>query len=229
MLKVITIIPARGGSKSLPKKNILPLNNRPLLCYSVQYSLKCSFVEKTVVSTDSEEISKIAEECGANIPFLRPSEYAQDDTRDYPFMRHALDYFESIGESYDVYILLRPTSPIRPEGLIEKALDILENNPKATSVRSMASIKEHPFRAWSKQKDGSISGFVEGVEESYNIPRQELPEVLFQTGDIEAVRKETILKGSISGSKVYPLVISHDQMVDIDHITDFEKAQEKLV
>jgi N-acylneuraminate cytidylyltransferase len=228
MLKIVTIIPARGGSKSLPKKNIRLLDNKPLLCYSIDYSKKSSLVTKTIVTTDSQEIADIAKSCGAEVPFLRPSEYAQDDTRDYPFMKHALDYFESIGEVYDIYILLRPTSPIRPEGLIEKAIEIFENNFSASSVRSIAKIKEHPYRAWEINIDGSMQGLVKSVEESYNIPRQELPEIYFQTGDIEAIRRETILKGSISGDNIYPLIINHDEMVDIDEVSDFMKAEEKL-
>ncbi len=228
MPRIITIIPARGGSKSLPKKNIRLLKDKPLLCYSIDYSKNSDIVDKTIVTTDSQEIADIAKSCGADVPFLRPSEYAQDDTRDYPFMRHVLDYFESKGEVYDIYILLRPTSPIRPKGLIEKAIKIFEDNPTATSVRSIAKIKEHPYRAWVMNDDGNMEGFVKGIEESYNIPRQELPEVYFQTGDIEAVSRQTILNGSISGDNVYPLIIKHDEMVDIDEVSDFKKAEEKL-
>lgn len=227
-MKVVTIIPARGGSKSLPKKNILLLNNKPLLCYSIDYSKNSDFVTKTIVTTDSQEIADIAKKCGADVPFLRPSEYAQDNTRDYPFMRHALDYFESIGEIYDIYILLRPTSPIRPDGLIEEAVRIFEDNHTATSVRSVATIKEHPYRAWKLNENGNIEGFVKGVDESYNIPRQELPKVYFQTGDIEAIRRQTILSGSVTGNNIYPLIIKHDEMVDIDEVCDFKKAEEKL-
>ena len=224
-MKIVTIIPARGGSKSLPKKNIRLLNNKPLLCYSVDYSKKCTLVNKTIVTTDSQEIADIAKKCGADVPFLRPLKFSQDDTRDYPFMRHALDYFESIGEIYDIYILLRPTSPIRPKGIIEKAIKILEDNPLATSIRSVAKIKEHPYRAWEVSETGSIQGFLKDVNESYNIPRQELPNVYFQTGDIEVINRKTLLNGSVSGNNVYPLVIKYDEMVDIDEINDFKKAE----
>lgn len=228
MLKVIVIIPARSGSKSLPKKNILPLNGKPMLCYSVSYGLNCNAVDKVVVSTDSEEFAEVARGCGAYVPFIRPAELAEDNTRDYPVMRHAMDYFESIGEVYDVYILLRPTSPLRPQGLIEKAIDIMTQHPTATSVRTVAKIKEHPYRAWNIKEDGSMSGFVADIEESYNIPRQELPEVYFQTGDLEAVRRETLLNGSVSGDNVYPLVIDYEDMVDIDHKDDLNKAEARL-
>lgn len=228
MLKAIVIIPARSGSKSLPKKNILPLNGKPMLCYSISYGLASSLVDRVVVSTDSLEFAEIAKDCGAEVPFIRPAEISQDSARDYSFMRHAIDYFESIGEIYDIYILLRPTSPLRPQGLIEKAIDIMTQHPTATSVRSVAKIKEHPYRAWSIKEDGSMKGFVEGVEESYNFPRQELPEVYFQTGDLEAVRRETLLNGSVSGDNVFPLVIDHEDMIDIDHEKDFIKATKRL-
>lgn len=227
-MKVIVVIPARSGSKSLPKKNILPLNGKPMLCYSVYYGLNCDAVGKVVVSTDSEEFAEVARGCGADVPFIRPVELAEDNTRDYPVMRHAMDYFESIGEVYDVYILLRPTSPLRPQGLIEKAIEIMTQQPTASSVRTVAKIKEHPYRAWNIKEDGSMSGFVADIEESCNVPRQELPEVYFQTGDLEAVRRETLLNGSVSGDHVYPLVIDYEDMVDIDHKDDLSKAEAKL-
>ncbi|MCT7554885.1 acylneuraminate cytidylyltransferase family protein [Aliarcobacter butzleri] len=228
MLRCIVIIPARSGSKSLPKKNILPLNGKPMLCYSVEYGVSSEVVDKVVVSTDSEEFADVARKCGAEVPFLRPAEFAQDNTRDYPVMRHALDYFESVGEIYDIYILLRPTSPLRPKGLIEKAIEIFISNPLATSVRSVAKIKEHPYRAWNIKEDGSMSGFIADIEEAYNIPRQELPEVYFQTGDFEAVRRETLLNGSVSGNNIYPLIIDYEDMVDIDHKDDLDKAEKRL-
>ncbi|MGJ0372647.1 acylneuraminate cytidylyltransferase family protein [Aliarcobacter cryaerophilus] len=227
-LKVAVIIPARSGSKSLPKKNILPLNGKPMLCYSVAYGLKSEVVSKVVVSTDSEEFADVARSCGADVPFIRPAQYAQDNTRDYPVMRHALDYFESIGEIYDIYVLLRPTSPLRPYGLIEKALDIITKNPTATSVRTVAQIKEHPYRAWKIKENGSMSGFVTDVNESYNIPRQELPIIYFQTGDLEVIKRETLLQGSVSGDNIFPLVINYKDIVDIDDIDDLKKAKIKI-
>jgi N-acylneuraminate cytidylyltransferase len=108
------------------------------------------------------------------------------------------------------------------------AVKILEDNPFASSVRSVAKIKEHPYRAWCIESDGSMRGGIVGVEEPYNIPRQELPDMYFQTGDIEAIRRVTLLNGSVSGGCVYPLIIEHNEMVDIDHINDFKNAEEKL-
>tara|TARA_B110000902_G_scaffold164195_1_gene187651 strand:- start:2966 stop:3658 length:693 start_codon:yes stop_codon:yes gene_type:complete len=224
-MKVITVIPARSGSKSIPKKNIQLLDGKPLLSYSIKYSLSSNLVSNTIVSTDCSSIAEIATQNGASVPFLRPAHYAEDNSQDYQFMRHALDFFEGKGQIFDVYILLRPTSPLRPSGLIEQALEILENNAGATSVRSMTKIKEHPYRVWRQNDDKSVCGFIESEVEPYNIPRQELPTLFFQTGDIEVVRRETIINGSISGDRVYPLIIKHEDMIDIDSQSDFDRAE----
>lgn len=227
-MKIIVIIPARSGSKSLPNKNILPLNGKPLVYYSVSYALKSEIVDKVIVSTDSDEYAEIARNCGADVPFIRPANISTDDSRDYSFMRHALDYYDSIDEIFDIYILLRPTSPLRPNGLIERSIDILNNNPKASSVRAVAKVKEHPYRVLGINKDGSISSFVRDIHEPYNFPRQELPEAYFMTGDIEAARRETLLNGSISGENMFPIIIKPEEKIDIDHIDDFKIAEEKL-
>lgn len=228
-MKVVVIIPARSGSKSLPNKNILPLNGKPLLCYSVEYGLKSNIVNKVVVSTDSIEFAEIAKRSGAEVPFIRPAELAEDNTRDYPFMRHALDFFESNGEIYDIYILLRPTSPLRPAGLIEKSINILKENPSATSVRAVAEAKEHPYRVLKVNEDSSMSSMISNnIEEPYNFPRQELPKAYSMTGDIEAARRETLLNGSVSGNKMFPLIINPEEKVDIDNIEDFKIAEKRL-
>jgi len=227
-MKIVSIIPARSGSKSIPKKNIQLLNGLPLLAYSIRYSIQSSMVNKTCVSTDSSDIAALAVEHGATVPFLRPKKFSTDTSQDFEFMRHALDFFEHEGDSYDYYVLLRPTSPLRPSGLIERGISIMEKHPECTSVRSVAVTKEHPYRAWVLNDDGSMSSFVEDIFESYNIPRQSLPTALFQTGDIEVIRRRTLLSGSISGECVFPLVLRHEDMIDIDHWDDLKAANEKL-
>lgn len=227
-MKVVTVIPARGGSKSIPKKNIQQLAGRPLVSYSIDYSLKSDLVSATIVSTDSNEISAIASDEGAEVPFLRPAKFATDESVDYEFMRHALESFEAQGRFYDVYVLLRPTSPLRPPGLIERAIDLLNANPSATSVRSVTQAKEHPFRMWTVEPSGEMHGFVRDIEEPYNMPRQALPTLYFQTGDIELMRRDTLKSGSVSGSNVYPLIISHKDMIDIDEWADLERANKGM-
>lgn len=226
-MNIVTVIPARGGSKSIKLKNIQELNGKPLLQYSVEYSLKCPLISKTIVSTDSELIAEVARKAGAEVPFIRPSELAEDLTQDFPVLRHALEELEEqYGKVIDVIVLLRPTSPLRPAGLIERAIGLLVKYPDATSVRAVVPASEHPYRVW--KKDGNfITGFIESVPESYNLPRQLLPEAYFQSGDIEVVRRSTLLSGSVSGEKVLPLILDFDQMVDIDDPADLLEAEKK--
>ena len=227
-MNICSVIPARGGSKSIPKKNIRELGGKPLIQYSIEYSLKCPLVVHTVVSTDSQEIAQIAKSCGAEVPFLRSPELAGDDVQDYPVFEHALKALEELyKEKIDIVLLLRPTSPMRPEGLIEKGIELIKRFPKATSVRSVAASSEHPFRQWKIAGD-YMTGYEDKVPESYNILRQKLPAVYFQTGDLEIIRRQTILNGSISGERILPLIINSEEIVDIDNCSDWQEAQNRL-
>lgn len=229
IMNIYVVIPARGGSKSIPKKNIQLLLGRPLIEYSIEYSLKCPLVAHTVVSTDSSEIAKISRNCGAEVPFVRPKELAQDDTQDYPVFIHALKTLEELyNEKIDVIILLRPTSPLRPPCLIEKGIALLKRFPEASSVRSATPSSEHPFRQWRINGDYMV-GYETEVFEAYNLPRQQLPPVYFQTGDLEIIRRQTLLENSISGKRILPLIIKPEEMVDIDNMSDWYKAEERLL
>ena len=109
-MNIYSIIPARGGSKSIPQKNIRLLNGIPLINYSIKYSQNCSLISRTVVSTDSDKIAKIALNCGAEVPFMRPKDLAQDETQDYPVLIHALNVLEKMHKTQiDLIVLLRPT------------------------------------------------------------------------------------------------------------------------
>jgi len=226
-MNIYTIIPARGGSKGIPKKNIKLLKGKPLIAYTIEYSIKSKIISKTVVSTDSLEIANIAKSFRANVPFIRPDYLAEDLTPDFPVIKHALLELENIfKEKIDLLILLRPTSPYRPDGLIEIGVNKMIQNPRASSLRSVAKTKEHPYRQWISNGD-SIVGYEKDILEPYNIPRQQLPEIYFQTGDIEIIRRSTIIDGSISGKNVIPLIINHEDMVDIDTDKDWKDAEKK--
>ena len=225
-MKVLAIVPARGGSKSIPRKNIKILNGKPLIAYSIEYANRCSLITKVVVSTDDQEIADISKRCGAEVPVMRPREIAEDLTPDFPVIKHIYDFFQANNEIFDFYVWLRPTSPSRPEGLIEEGIRKMIDNPAATSLRSVALCNEHPYRMWIKTNQ-YISTITEGYE-PYNMPRQQLPEIYFQTGDLEIVRPETILNGSISGNRVIPLVIE-PSFIDIDHEVDFVTAERALL
>lgn len=225
---IFTIIPARGGSKSLPRKNIRLFKGKPLVAYSIDYSKKCRFIDRTIVSTDDAEIARISRKYGAETPFLRPKKYAQDSTQDFPVFIHAANWLkknENIVPNF--FVLLRPTSPLRPEGLIEKGIKLLVANPTANSVRTVRLLDEiKPYRIFSLNGK-YINQIVDKViKEPYNIPRQNHPNFYYQTGVLEIVRSSTVLKKrSVSGDKILPLIMEKKDVVDIDTLDDFNKLK----
>lgn len=219
--EVLAIIPARGGSKGIPRKNIKKFAGYPLIAYSIAAGLQSQWVTRVIVSTDDEEIAETARKYGAEVPFFRPSEFAQDKSLDLPVFQHALQWLAE-NENYhpDIVIQLRPTSPIRPVGCVDDAIQILLEHPDADSVRGVVPSGQNPHKMWRiHQPDGAMSPLlaVEGIAEPYNAPRQALPPVFWQTGHIDAIRPRVILeKNSMSGDKIMPLFIDPQFTVDID-------------
>jgi len=230
MVEVLALIPARGGSKGLPRKNIKSLGGYPLIGYSIAAALNAKLVNRTVVTTDDPEIGDLAREYGAEVPFIRPAEFAQDDTRDLPVFQHALKWF-SEQEDYhpDIVVQLRPTSPFRPPELIDEAIQILLNNTGATSVRGVVPSQQNPFKMWIIEPEGSMVPLLETeFEEPFNMPRQELPPTFWQTGHIDVIKTETIIKGSMSGQVVYAYQIDPRFSVDLDNLLDWQRAEMRL-
>jgi len=230
MVEVLALIPARGGSKGLPGKNIKTLGGYPLVGYSIAAALNAKLICRTVVTTDDPEIADKAREYGAEVPFLRPTEFAQDDTLDLPVFQHALNWL-SEHESYrpDFVVQLRPTSPFRPPELIDEAIQILIDNPGASSVRGVVPSKENPFKMWMIEPDGKMIPLLETeFEEPFNMPRQELPASYWQTGHIDVVRAETIINGSMSGQEIYSYIVDPLFSVDLDNLQDWQRAEMRL-
>ncbi len=230
MTEVLAIIPARGGSKGIPRKNVRSFCGFPLIAYSIAAGLQAETVTRVLVSTDDEEIAAVAREWGAETPFLRPAEFAQDKTTDLPVFVHALEWLEK-DEGYrpDVVVQLRPTSPIRPVGLVDDAVRILFQHPQADSVRGIVPAGQNPHKMW-RLPQGIHAPMqnlleVEGIEEPYNAPRQILPDVYWQTGHIDAIRPAAILNGSMSGKTIYPLLIDPNFTVDLDNLRDWARAE----
>ena len=218
--KVLVVIPARSGSKGVKNKNIKKINGIPLLAHSINYAKKSIYVDKVVVSSDSKKYLNISKKFGAETPFIRDKKISNDDTKDYPVIKDALLKSEKIYKTkFNYVILLRPTSPFREKNLIERSLKLLKKYNSASSVRSVIKTKNHPYRSWILKKN-FIYGFVDKINESYNIPRQKLPTVYFQTGDIETIKRSTLLKGSISGNNVLPVFVK--KYLDLDHTIDFK-------
>ncbi len=227
--EVLAVIPARGGSKSLPRKNIRSFAGHPLIAYSIAAGLQAAMVTRVIVSTDDEEIAAIARRYGAETPFLRPAELAQDTTTDLPVFEHALAWLaEHEGYRPEIVVQLRPTSPLRPRGLVDRAIEILKKHPEADCVRGVIPSGQNPYKMWRIEPDGRMAPLlkVEGLAEPYNAPRQSLPQTYWQTGHIDAIRAATILeKGSLTGEVILPLVIDPRYAIDIDTLSDWRRAE----
>jgi N-acylneuraminate cytidylyltransferase len=231
MTEILALIPARGGSKGIPRKNIRDFAGYPLLAWSITAGLKSELVTRVIVSTDDEEIVSVARKYGGEVPFLRPAEFAQDDSTDLPVFEHALEWLRE-NESYapDVVVQLRPTSPIRPRGLVDDAIRILLAHSEADCVRGVVTAGQNPHKMWRMPngENGPMKNLldVEGISEPYNAPRQSLPPVYWQTGHIDAIRASSILeKKSLTGDAIYPIVIDSRYTVDIDNLQDWARYE----
>jgi YrbI family 3-deoxy-D-manno-octulosonate 8-phosphate phosphatase len=228
-MQVLAIIPARGGSKSIPRKNIKPLAGHPLVAYSIAAGRQAKWVTRTIVSTDDEEIAAVARQYGAETPFLRPAEFAQDHTTDLPVFQHALAWLaEQEGYVPDIIVQLRPTSPIRPPDCVDQAVKILIEHPGADSVRGVVPSGQNPFKMWRINEEGKMTPLlpVPGIEEPFNAPRQALPATYWQTGHIDAIWTQTVNEQkSLSGKVIYPLIIDPRYTIDIDTLKDWQRAE----
>ena len=219
--KVLVIIPARSGSKGIKNKNIRLVKKKPLLSYSIKYAKKCKFVDNIIVSTDSLKYANIAKKYKADVPFLRPKKLSGDKVQDYPVIKDCLNKSEKYYKNkFDYIVLLRPTSPFREKQLIEKGLNKINKIKFSSSIRSVIQTKSHPYRHWRINKEGKLNSIILKIKEPYNIPRQQLPKIFFQTGDLEIIKRRTIINGSISGNYVIPLLVKTYK--DIDEIEDLK-------
>ena len=222
-MRVLGIIPARGGSKGLPGKNIKLLNGIPLIAYTIKEALN-SNLEECIVSTDSDEIAQIARNFGGKVPFLRPAEFATDQASSVDVVLHALDFMrEHEGKEYDAIMLLQPTTPFRDSEDINEAINILLNSD-ADSVISVTNVGgSHPARM-KFIADGNLIDppFVEAFEGQN---RQELPPMYIRNGGIYLTRIDTIKNWSFKGNISKALVMPEKKSVNIDNIDDFEFAE----
>lgn len=227
-MEVLAVIPARGGSKSVPRKNIVPVAGCPLIAHSIRHSLDSARVTRTIVSTDDEEIAEVARHWGAEVPFQRPLELAEDHVLDQPVFEHALQWLDTTeGYRPDIVVHLRPTAPYRRPGWIDAAVDLLAAHPEADSVRSVSAVTQHPYRVFRIADDGFLSP-VMGHEHPvpYLLRRQELPPMYYYNCVIDVTRPATIFEqGSMTGRRIRPYLMDADDALDIDTPRDLDIAR----
>lgn len=223
MDKVLAVIPARGGSKGVLRKNIRPVNGKPLIAYTIEEALKSKVVSRVIVSTEDPEIADIALRLGADVPFVRPAELAKDQTLMVPVVKHALSFVEAEeGLQYDYVILLQPTAPLRLAEDIDGAFAKLASTG-ADSVISVCQVDDvHPIRM-KKIVDDRIKAFC--IEETEGTRRQDLPAAFMRNGAIYAARRSTLMdKDSLRGDDSRPYVMPRERSVSIDNELDMKLA-----
>lgn len=231
-MHILAIIPARGGSKGIPRKNIKSLCGKPLIAWTIEEARKSKYITRMIVSTDDPEIAGAAKAYGAEVPFLRPAAISQDLSTDAEFLLHALDWLKE-KENYEPEIVLRlpPTSPLRTGAEIDEGIETLLKNPDADAVRPICEAPKHPYKLWGISAGGvflrpffppSVTGFAE----ANNLPRQLFPKAYIHTGAMDIMRTRTIREQkSTSGEKLAYFFMPHEDAVNIDHPIDFEIAE----
>lgn len=214
-LKITALIPARGGSKGILRKNICLVGDKPLIAWSIEAALSNNNVDKVIVSTDDDEIAEVSRAFGAEVPFIRPAELATDDSPVMKTLNHALDYLENNGQAITHLLQLNPTSPLREEKHISEAIDILLDK-QADSVVSVCEAHTHPF--WCKRisDKGQLVDFDSICGPDIFTNRQKLPAVYSLNGSIFLSSVNVIRSGSYYTNNTYPYIMNYSDSLDID-------------
>ena len=223
---VISIIPARSGSKGVPKKNIKILAGYPLIAYSIVVSRLSAKIERTIVSTDSREFADIALAYGAEVPFLRPAEISKDTSLDIEYIRHALAWFqEHEGHQPEYIVMLPPPTPLRDPALIDQAIEKIVQNQEATSLRSACETRESPYKLFEIQDDFYRGLFPDDPRpEYYNLPRQTFPPVYHPNGYVDIIKSRTVTGlGSLHGPRILSFITP--DVGELDRAEDFEHIE----
>lgn len=227
-MRVLGLVPARGGSKGIPRKNIALLAGKPLLAYTAQAALAARRLSRVVLSTDDQEIADIGRACGLEVPFMRPAELARDDTPTLKVVKHAVQFFEECGEFFDAVCLLQPTHPLRRPEDIDACIELLELTGADAVVTILPVPPEHNPH-WVYFRDPS--GFLRlSTGEDTPIPRrQDLPPAFHREGSVYVTRRDVIvLEESLYGRKLVGYLMDDATSVNVDRPEDLVRAEQLL-
>jgi len=231
---ILAIIPARGGSKGIPRKNIKEFAGYPLIYWSIKQAIDSNFITRIIVSTDDEEIRNTALQYGADVPFLRPKEISGDLSPDFELMEHCLKWLqENENKLPDLIVHLRPTYPTRKVEIVDHCIEKMLYDPcMFDSLRSVIPTTELPFKMYTIYGDKWLKPLFkeyDDIKEPYNRCRQEFPQTYLHNGYIDIIRTSTILDlKSMTGNKIFPYVMSKNEYHDIDTIEDWENAEKNF-
>jgi CMP-N-acetylneuraminic acid synthetase len=228
-LSVLAVVPARGGSKGIPRKNLQLLAGRPLVAHAVEAGLSASLVSRVICSTDDPEIADVARAAGAEVPFLRPAHLAQDASEDWPVFMHVLDWLDhNDGWHPDLVVNLRPTSPLRTPRHVDDAIELLLETG-ADSVKAVCLARQHPHKMWLRQDDGLIQPYLKTdfrLRRGPDVPRAELEDVYWQNGVVDVTRRTVIVDQKVMiGKRAAGLVTRPEEAIDIDTPLDLALAE----
>lgn len=227
-MKIISLIPARGGSKGIKNKNLIEIEGKSLVGHSITHSLQSKLIQRTFLSSDSELIIQEGIKYGAEVPFVRPAELSEDHVLDIPVFEHLLKHLKET-ENYvpDIIVHLRPTAPYRKSEWIDEAIELLINNKDADSVRSVSEPGQHPYRVFSIDGEGFLDPIMKHQHPTpYLLRRQDLPTLYFYNCVIDVTRSNTITDlHSMTGNKILPFIMDSNDVIDIDTPLDLEFAR----
>jgi CMP-N,N'-diacetyllegionaminic acid synthase len=227
-MKVLGLIPARGGSKGVPRKNIRLLCGKPLLAYTVEAAFRSSLLTRVVLSTEDEEIAATGRALGLDVPFLRPAELAQDATPTLPVIKHALDFFAARDEQFDAVCLLQPTNPLRRAEDIDNCIRLLAESD-ADAVISVLPVPHEYNPKWVYWHT-EIGEMILTTGETEPVSRrQDLPPAFHRDGSVYVTRTEVLTNyGNLYGKKVRGYEIAPENTVNIDTIEDWKRAERMI-
>ncbi len=227
-MRVLGLIPARGGSKGVPRKNLKLLRGKPLLQYTAEAALAAGQLSRVVLSTEDEEIAELGRRCGLEVPFIRPSELGRDETPMLPVAQHAMRMLEEAGGRFDALCLLQPTNPLRRAEDIDACIELLaESSADAVVTVLPVPIEYNPHWVYFKNLDGFLRL---SAGESAPIPRrQELPSAFHREGSVYVTRRDVLMDGdSFYGSRLIGYPMDAERSINIDTMEDWERAEKML-
>jgi CMP-N-acetylneuraminic acid synthetase len=225
---VLGLIPARGGSKAVPRKNIKPLCGKPLLQYIVEAARFARSLTKVILSTDDDEIAAVGRDCGLDVPFLRPPELALDETPMLPVVQHAVRWLEQTGEFYDAVCLLQPTNPLRRSEDIDACVELLRRSG-ADSVVTILPVPAEYNPHWVYFQDGDEMLAISTGEAEPISRRQALPPAFHREGSVYVTRRDVLAsRNSLYGTRMAGYLLDHRRCVNIDTPEDWARAESLL-
>jgi len=225
---ILGVITARGGSKGIPRKNIIKINGKPLIQYTIDEALKSHHLTKTIVSTEDEEIANIARDLGAEVPFMRPRKLAEDHVLSIDVVKHALLEMEKIDKiKYNIIILLQPTSPFRKSEDIDNGIDLLLRGRTDSVVGVVRVGGHHPLRMKRVVNDGWLVNYIDQGFEDMR-PRQILPPVYRRNGTLYISWRNIVMGGTMVGENCKAYIMPPERSLDIDTKFDLIIAEHMI-